>query len=143
MDEYKNLEEAELEEIKVEETGSGFQNEQDFSQEAKTGGTENGSQGEEDFTVMSVRAEKISKNKRKYNKVVYCLFAWFLGMWGVHSFYAGKTLQGIIFILTTIIGIILSFIGIGILIMIIEGAICIFQIILAVMKTSDENGNIS
>ena len=74
---------------------------------------------------------------------MYCLFAWFLGMWGVHSFYAGKTLQGIIFILTTIIGIILSFIGIGILIMIIEGAICIFQIILAVMKSSDENGNIS
>lgn len=143
MDEYKNLEEAELEEIKVEETGSGFQNEQDFSQEAKTGGTENRTQGEEDFTVMSVRAEKISKNKRKYNKIVYCLLAWFLGLWGVHSFYAGKTLQGIIFILTTIIGIILSSIGIGVFIMFIEGAICIIQIILAVMKSSDENGNIS
>jgi len=143
MDEYKNLEEAELEEIKVEETGSGFQNEQDFSQEAKTGGTENGTQGEEDFTIMSVRAEKISKNKRKYNKVVYCLFAWFLGIWGVHSFYAGKTLQGIIFILTTIIGFILLYIGIGALILIVEEATLIIQIILAVMKSSDENGNIS
>ncbi len=143
MDEYKNLEEAELEEIKVEETGSGFQNEQDFSQEAKTGGTENGTQGEEDFTIMSVRAEKISKNKRKYNKVVYCLFAWFLGTWGVHSFYAGKTLQGIIFILTTIIGFILLYIGIGALILIVEEATLIIQIILAVMKSSDENGNIS
>ena len=77
--------------------------------------------------------------EKKYNKVVYCLLAWFLGIWGAHSFYAGKNKQGIIFVVTTVLG----FILLGGIPLIIEWIICIVQIIKAVKKPADEYGRIS
>ena len=40
--------------------------------------------------------EIINKSKgRKVNKVIYCVLALFLGGFGVHKFYAGKNIAGI------------------------------------------------
>ena len=41
------------------------------------------------------------------------LFALFLGAWGVHNFYLGNTSRAVIQLVVTIVGILLSFIGIG------------------------------
>ncbi|KPJ22237.1 TM2 domain-containing protein [Streptococcus phocae subsp. phocae] len=64
---------------------------------------------------------------RKVNKVIYVLLALFLGEFGLHKFYAGKTGTGILYLVfcwTFIPG----FIGV------IEG-------ILAILKPSDKDGN--
>lgn len=85
----------------------------------------------------------IEDGKKKYSKLTYCLLAWFLGAFGVHSFYAGKPVQGIIFIIVTVINIFLSFFSIGIFTAIITGIVIIVQIIMAAKKKSDEFGRIS
>lgn len=62
------------------------------------------------------------------NKVIYIVFAWFLGHFGVHKFYAGKKGMGILYLLffwTFVPG----------LLGVIEGIIALF-------KERDENGNI-
>ncbi|WP_407921932.1 NINE protein [Caviibacter abscessus] len=70
-------------------------------------------------------------------------FSWiFLGLFGIHSFIAGKPLQGILFIIFTILGSLLSVIGIGFLIFSIEGLIVLIQIIMAACKKSDQYGTI-
>lgn len=62
------------------------------------------------------------------NKLAYCLLALFLGAWGGHKFYAGKPIWGIVYI-------ILSFFGIS-------SIIALVELIIALCKTSDRNGNI-
>lgn len=79
----------------------------------------------------------------KYNKWVYILCAFFFGLLGVHSFIAKKPIQGILFIIFTILGWILSLVFIGFIVLSIEGIIILVQIIMAVGKKSDENGMIS
>ncbi|HEN0442453.1 TPA: TM2 domain-containing protein [Streptococcus agalactiae] len=64
---------------------------------------------------------------RKGNKVIYVLLALFLGEFGLHKFYAGKTGTGILYLIfcwTFIPG----FIGV------VEG-------ILAILKSADQDGN--
>ncbi|HGA0453112.1 TM2 domain-containing protein [Streptococcus agalactiae] len=64
---------------------------------------------------------------RKVNKVIYVLLALFLGEFGLHKFYAGKTGTGILYLIfcwTFIPG----FIGV------VEG-------ILAILKSADQDGN--
>lgn len=61
------------------------------------------------------------------NKLVYCLLAFFLGALGVHKFYAGKIMWGVIYIL-------LSFVGIS-------SIIALVELIIAICKKSDHNGN--
>lgn len=64
---------------------------------------------------------------RKVNKVIYVLLALFLGEFGLHKFYAGKTGTGILYLIfcwTFIPG----FIGF------VEG-------ILAILKPADQDGN--
>ena len=41
--------------------------------------------------------ENIENEKPKYNKVIYCLLAWFFGAFGIHSFYAGRNRKEYIF----------------------------------------------
>ena len=77
-----------------------------------------------------------------YSKLTYILCALFLGSLGVHSFIAKKPIQGILFILTTIIGWLTVFFIIGGVILFIEGIVIIIQIIMAASKPSNKYGNI-
>lgn len=45
------------------------------------------------------------KKENQKNKIVAILLAYFLGTFGAHKFYLGKTKQGILFILFSITGI--------------------------------------
>jgi hypothetical protein len=77
-----------------------------------------------------------------YSKLAYILCALFLGSFGIHSFIAKKPIQGILFILTTIIGWLTVALIIGGVILFIEGIVIIIQIIMAASKPSDQYGNI-
>lgn len=77
-----------------------------------------------------------------YSKLAYILCALFLGGFGVHSFIAKKPIQGILFILTTIIGWLTVALIIGGVILFIEGIVIIIQIIMAASKPSDQYGYI-
>ena len=85
---------------------------------------------DDDFSVFEEKRERIDVNygKRAVHKVVYALLAIFLGWLGIHKFYAGKPVQGIIYIL-------FSWTGIPAIIAFIEG-------IVALLKESDVYGNI-
>ncbi len=85
---------------------------------------------DDDFSVFEEKRERIDVNygKRAVHKVVYALLAIFLGWLGIHKFYAGKPVQGIIYIL-------FSWTGIPSIIAFIEG-------IVALLKDSDAYGNI-
>lgn len=62
------------------------------------------------------------------NQIAYCLFALFLGGFGVHKFYAGKIGVGIVYLLFcwTLIPAIIAFVG----------------FIIGLTKKADANGNI-
>lgn len=87
--------------------------------------------------------ENTSNENHKYNKVIYCLLAWFFGAFGIHAFYAGRKQEGIYFLIAGIIGILTSFLFIGGIILLVEFVICVIQIIKAIQKPADEFGRIS
>lgn len=66
--------------------------------------------------------------KRRVKKVAYCLWAFFLGGLGAHKFYEGKYLMGFIYLLFCWTGI--------------PAVIALVEFIIAICKTSDEEGYI-
>ncbi|HDB5454717.1 TPA: TM2 domain-containing protein [Staphylococcus aureus] len=73
------------------------------------------------------------------NKVIYILLALFLGSFGIHKFYAGKNMQGIlhlIFCWTGIPHLIFCWTGIPHILAIISAVITVF-------KPADEQGNVT
>lgn len=92
--------------------------------------------------VEEVKEKVEVKEEYRYSKITYILCALFLGGLGVHSFIARKPIQGILFIITSIIGFILSFLIVGFFVFLIEGIVLIVQIILAAGKKADKYGNI-
>ncbi len=65
----------------------------------------------------------------RVNKIAYIILAFFLGSFGIHKFYAGRAMAGIIYLLLC-----WTFIS---------GFLAIIDIILALFKTSDKDGFIT
>ncbi len=68
------------------------------------------------------------KTPHRVNKIAYIILAFFLGGFGIHKFYSGHAMAGIIYLLLC-----WTFIS---------GFLAIIDIILALLKTSDKDGNI-
>lgn len=75
-----------------------------------------------------VQPTYVANNTKAVNKVVYCLLAFFLGGIGVHKFYAGKIGSGILYMLFCWT--------------LIPGFIAFIELIIALCKKADTNGNI-
>ena len=71
---------------------------------------------------------KTGGEKHCVNKISYALFAFFLGGFGAHKFYAGKITQGFLYLIFF-----WTFI---------PGIIAFIEFILALAKEADSNGNI-
>ena len=78
--------------------------------------------------MQTINANEVPEGKKLVNKVAYCLLAFFLGGFGIHNFYAGKIGLGIVYILFswTVVPSIIAFV----------------EMIIALTKDSDANGNI-
>ena len=81
--------------------------------------------------------------ERRINKWIYILLALCLGGLGLHNFYAGNTLFGIIWLVIFGIGFLFSFIGIGWLLIGMLWIVAIVQAIIALCKSSDADGCIA
>lgn len=68
----------------------------------------------------------LANGTKAVNKLVYCLLAFFLGSFGGHKFYAGKTGTGILFLLFCWTGI--------------PTVVSIIEFIVGLCKKSDSNG---
>ena len=62
------------------------------------------------------------------NKAIYCVLAFFLGGLGIHKFYAGRTVKGILYLIFCWTGI--------------PAVIALIEFIIALCKPADANGNI-
>ena len=93
--------------------------------------------------LQEVKEVKLENSEKKYSKVAYCILAFFLGVFGIHLFYAKKTMQGIIFVVFAIIGIITAAFYIGVFIIMILRITSFVQMLIALFKKSDEFGRIS
>ena len=67
---------------------------------------------------------------KKVSKVAYALLAFFLGVFGIHKFYAGHVLAGIIYLVLTLF-VVTSFIS---------GILSLVDFIVGLCNDSDENG---
>lgn len=63
------------------------------------------------------------------NKVIYILLALFLGSFGIHKFYAGKNIQGILHLIFCWTGI--------------PHILAIISAVITVFKPADEQGNVT
>ncbi len=80
---------------------------------------------------------------RSTNKWIYVLLALCLGGLGLHNFYAGHTMLGVIWLVLFGLGLVLSFVGIGMLLIILLWLVAVVQAVIALCKSSDADGNIS
>ena len=80
-------------------------------------------------TVSTAQPVQAVSSTKVVSKVAYCLLAFFLGCFGIHKFYAGKTAAGICYLLFcwTLIPSILALI----------------DFIIGLCRHSDANGNIA
>ena len=81
--------------------------------------------------------------KRRVNKWIYILLALCLGGLGLHNFYAGNTIIGVIWLVLFGLGFLFSFIGIGWLLIFMLWIVAIVQAVLMLCRSADADGNIA
>lgn len=80
---------------------------------------------------------------RGINRIIYILLVLFFGMWGVHRFYAGHGFAGCCYLVTFLIGSLLTgFFGIGIPILFVEVLFCLYDLVKALFATEDAEGKV-
>ena len=129
------MDEMHMTEDKVNETESTVNidnevNKAEFKQEVK------------DEIKQEIKHEIRNKNagKKGVNRWIYILLALFFGLWGFHRFYAGHALAGVCYLVAFGIGTLLTFIGVGVILLGIEGLVCLYDCVRALMADTDENG---
>lgn len=84
-------------------------------------------------TVGSSSITNFDGEETQVNKMVYMLLTWFLGIFGIHKFYAKKNLQGVIyFILLWVIPT-----------PIVPWIFCLYDLGVAAFRNADDNGMIT
>lgn len=84
---------------------------------------------QEDVKQETVASAESVKLEKRVNKVAYLALAFFLGGLGVHKFYAGKTVKGVLYLVFC-----WTFI---------PAIIALVEFFIALFKTSDEHGAIA
>jgi TM2 domain-containing membrane protein YozV len=79
-------------------------------------------------TIESTGTTTYPAGTKVVNKTVYCLLAFFLGGFGIHKFYIGRTGAGIMYLLFSWT--------------IIPALIALFECLAGLARQADENGNI-
>lgn len=97
-----------------------------------------GNQAREIFATSSGNALTDAFGGGQKSPIVAGLLALFLGAFGVHKFYLGYNTQGIILLVTSVIGWLLAIIIIGLIPLIIVGVICFIEAIIYLTKSESE-----
>ena len=87
--------------------------------------------------------ETLIPQKHRVNKIVYFLLAFFFGAMGIHKFYAGHILTGIVFLALFFVGFLFTFVfGLGFLIITPLELIAVIQGIICLCKTTGPDGKV-
>lgn len=78
--------------------------------------------------IVIIKKQTIPQNQKAINKVIYCVLALFLGGIGIHKFYAGKNVAGVLYLIFC-----WTFV---------PSILALIDFIIGLFKTSDANGNI-
>ena len=74
--------------------------------------------------------ELVGKDSSNYNRLVALILCIFLGDFGAHDFYVGRTMFGAIKLGATILGAILAFVGVGLILILGVTAWVIYDIVM-------------
>ena len=92
--------------------------------------------------VASVQAGPVS-GEHRVNKVIYFLLAFLFGAFGVHKFYAGHILSGVLFLALFVVGFFLTFVfGLGLLIIVPLELVALVQGIVGLCKKEGPDGKV-
>lgn len=81
--------------------------------------------------------------EHRVNKVIYFLLAFLFGAFGVHKFYAGHILSGVIFLALFVVGFFLTFVfGLGLLIIVPLELVALVQGIMGLCKKEGPDGKV-
>ena len=85
----------------------------------------------------------LASGEHRVNKVIYFLLAFLFGAFGVHKFYAGHILSGILFLALFVVGFFLTFVfGLGLLIIVPLELVALVQGILGLCKKEGPDGKV-
>lgn len=81
--------------------------------------------------------------EHRVNKVIYFLLAFLFGAFGVHKFYAGHILSGVLFLALFVVGFFLTFVfGLGLLIIVPLELVALVQGIMGLCKKEGPDGKV-
>lgn len=95
-----------------------------------------------DAGAASAQTNPVS-GEHRVNKVIYFLLAFLFGAFGVHKFYAGHILSGVLFLALFVVGFFLTFVfGLGLLIIVPLELVALVQGIMGLCKKEGPDGKV-